>query len=431
MPRRSVIVFVITALVATGAYLSVSELAGQPPVTSNQVTSTGNSVSVGSSGSYQVLKTNLTIYYGPACIPPNLEGFGCETIDTALHSPSLSGVDLIQYQGSKYYGLNFTGYENGQPDTRDIWFTNSTILCVSPPTSEYPPCPTSSARPRAIVIFNSSASALNSSSGLTLSLQLSLAPGNSSKLQVRVDLFNTQQAENTVGAANSWPVSNDSVRDICVNHIVGYVLYQGHYDFGNFTAGSPLALDPTNTQTLCPAPSSSVYYSFQANSDNATIQGASAFPSGGATRTISVSDSLSGYWTGNRTSSSFDSFLPGIYSVAAMDQWGQVVVLQFEVSGISLQNFSLCPSNCLYPSPSLTGEIYFGGPSLAKSMELFVNGTDEGSLGHGIGSTNVIYLYKGSFQSPQVIAGDAYVIKFVATLADNSTATASTTVVAK
>jgi hypothetical protein len=100
------------------------------------------------------------------------------------------------------------------------------------------------------------------------------------------------------------------------------------------------------------------------------------------------------------------------------------------VNGISLQSFSLCPSNCTYPSPYLTGEIYFSGPSLCESLELFVNGTDEGSVGHGIGSTNVIYLYKGSFQSPAAVAGDVYVIKFVAVFVDNSMATATTTLVA-
>jgi hypothetical protein len=123
-------------------------------------------------------------------------------------------------------------------------------------------------------------------------------------------------------------------------------------------------------------------------------------------------------------------FLPGEYTVVVGDAWGHTVLKYFQVTGMSLQSFSLCASNCLYPSPYLSGEIYFGGPSPCKSLELFVNGTDEGSLGHGIGTANVVYLYKGSFQSPQVIAGQVYVIKFVAILTDNSTATAMTTVVA-
>jgi hypothetical protein len=94
-----------------------------------------------------------------------------------------------------------------------------------------------------------------------------------------------------------------------------------------------------------------------------------------------------------------------------------------------LQDFGLCSSNCNYPSPYLYGEIYFGSVP-AKNLELFVNGTDEGNLGHGIEVINAVYTYKGTFQFPKVISGQSYEIKFLAVFTDNSTVSASTVVVA-
>jgi len=355
------------------------------------------------------------------------EGFSCPTINTAAHSSSLENAELISYQGTEHYGTNFTGYLNGQGAPSTIWFTNSTIFCVSPMTSGYATCPTHPILP-SIMIIDSSASTLNSSTGLRLDLQLSTNASYAGSLRVEMDIFNTRPSVNNVTAADSWPISPTALRDICADFATGYAVFQGNYDSSNFTSGAPLAL--LEPELRCPAELPPAYLSFIPESDNASISGGNTPPLRATTYTMSVSDSLEGYWTGTTTTSIFNPFPPGIYTVVAVDQWGQTAAARFAVQRMTLQNFSLCPSNCNYPSPYLSGEIYFGGPSLVKSLELFVNGTDEGKLGHGIGVTNVIYQYKGSFQSPQVIAGDAYVIKFVAVFEDNSTATASTTVVA-
>jgi hypothetical protein len=124
-------------------------------------------------------------------------------------------------------------------------------------------------------------------------------------------------------------------------------------------------------------------------------------------------------------------FVPGVYTVVAGDEWGHIKILYFQVGGISLQSFSLCPSNCLYPSPYLTGEIYLGGPSPMKTLQLQVNGTDEGVMTYGPAQTDVILIYKGGFQNPPVISGEAYVLRFLATFEDNSTASATTVVIAE
>jgi len=77
---------------------------------------------------WQVLKSNITVYYGTACMVVYAVNFGCPTINTATHSPSVGNVQLVGYVGNQYYvgqvGVNDVLYT--------IWFTNSTIFCVSP-----------------------------------------------------------------------------------------------------------------------------------------------------------------------------------------------------------------------------------------------------------------------------------------------------------
>ncbi len=102
-------------------------------------------------------------------------------------------------------------------------------------------------------------------------------------------------------------------------------------------------------------------------------------------------------------------------------------------SSIRLDQFSLCPSNCGYPSPYLSGFIYFNGSAPLKSLQLIVNGTDEGTqsyAGTGDNLTKFVMWYKGGFHNPAVVSGDEYTLRFVAVFQDNSTASATTTVVA-
>ena len=62
----------------------------------------------------------------------------------------------------------------------------------------------------------------------------------------------------------------------------------------------------------------------------------------------------------------------------------EIVVGQNGFSGsasqntISLQGFSLCPSNCVYPSPYLSGNIMINGSVPISSIVMYVNGTYNG-----------------------------------------------------
>jgi len=100
-------------------------------------------------------------------------------------------------------------------------------------------------------------------------------------------------------------------------------------------------------------------------------------------------------------------------------------------STIELQGFELCSANCNYPSPHLSGIIIFNATAPLKSLQLLANGTDEGvQKWNGTDLTRFALDYKGGFNNPPVVKGDAYVIEFVAVFEDNSAATAETTIVA-
>lgn len=103
---------------------------------------------------------------------------------------------------------------------------------------------------------------------------------------------------------------------------------------------------------------------------------------------------------------------------------------------ISLQGFRLCISVCPSPRPFLSGSVYVNNTSFLSSLRLFVNGTDEGTNSYAAyGSTNTLtdfsMEYSLTLKSPPIVAGDSYVLILVAVFQDNSTAAATTTVVAK
>ena len=122
------------------------------PVTSTKTYTETQTSPIYSSTSWQVLKTNVTINYFAACMVLNAVGHTCPTINTTSNDSTLAGVELVEYQGTKYYMGNFSegpylGYAsfdaNGYPTpaSRIVWFMNSTIFCIDPPYGDYRACP--------------------------------------------------------------------------------------------------------------------------------------------------------------------------------------------------------------------------------------------------------------------------------------------------
>jgi hypothetical protein len=355
MRTTAVVAIALAALVLAGAFVLYSTNSSQhPPPTSTESTSSTSSssaspsVSVTSnSSSWTVIRTNTTLHYGLACTPLGLFEMSCPTIDKALHSPSLSNVDVVSYRGEELYDVNSSYVINGQRLTYTIGFNNDTVVCVSPSYDGYVLCPVHPIFPT-IGIITPSASALNASNGLRLDLELS---NSTEGVNVTVGVYNTLDTVNNVTSASDWAIYSNSLNDICGNQVAAFAVYQGNYGAGNFTASSPLAMDNVQGGSVCPELSPSVVYSFSPDSGVASIQ-AGRFASGPSSMNVTLSYTTSGYSTCGVKAPSFEPsdasglwvcaqdnaykfnpFPPGTYTVVGLDQWGDVAILHFVVAG--------------------------------------------------------------------------------------------------
>ncbi len=188
------------------------------------------------------------------------------------------------------------------------------------------------------------------------------------KVTVLAQVYNTLSTEVTVNATS---ITNPVYGPCEQEFATGVEVYQGDYTAGNSNAtGARLFLYNPSLIYTCPTVSS-YQYAFSPNSDIASRAGAIC--------SVSETSVLAGYWTGSGQSYAFQAFLPGIYTVEVFDAWGQVAVGHFQVSGISLQSFALCASNCVYPSPYLTGQIHFAARRLRRAWSYSSTGPTKGA----------------------------------------------------
>jgi hypothetical protein len=164
----------------------------------------------------------------------------------------------------------------------------------------------------------SSASTLDPATGLSLNLNLST--NSDGWVILTVYEFNTLDRASNVSAADSWP-SNTSlfqwVRESYEANVgmAGYEILQGNYGLGNFTLGTALWLQPPPSLLGCcvSGGQSPTSYAIQPLSEANVLSG-----------------SYLGYFVGGST---YTPFSPGIYTVLAGDQWGNVAILHFAVAG--------------------------------------------------------------------------------------------------
>jgi hypothetical protein len=107
--------------------------------------------------------------------------------------------------------------------------------------------------------------------------------------------------------------------------MAGYEILQGNYEPGNFSQGTALWLQPDPGLLNCPfllTPPDS--YTFNPLSEANVVTGSHV---SGANV---VSGTHVGFWAGGST---YNPFAPGIYTVLAGDEWGNVVILHFKIQG--------------------------------------------------------------------------------------------------
>ena len=358
-----VVLVLVVIIVGTVAFVTLSSQENNP---SPATTSTSSSV-------YQVIESDLTLQGQTAVVP--CVGFneaGCPSASNA----SLSQVELIKYGGEFFYlsnqslpGLAAAEGQSESNTTYTVWFTNSTVYCISPAhplTNTYhenPTCPTQPYEPTTFMIPVASASALNSSTGLRLSL--SLFANSNGTLTVAFEELNTLDRVSNVTASGKWSFGGTGMnaslwaQEGCGPFLpAGYEMLRGNYGQNNFTEGTPLTLAAQLTGVFCIANAPAPYYAFQPLSDVAETYQYGNIPSLAGIYNVTVDPSYasaggwSGFWTGSTMQGGagnviggdcpgsdstsgcplmLNPFPPGPYTVVAADEWGQVVVLHFVV----------------------------------------------------------------------------------------------------
>jgi len=185
----------------------------------------------------------------------------------------------------------------------------------------------SSTTGKGIIVPSSSASTLDSLTGLSLNLNIST--NYNRWVIVTVYEFNTLDRANNVTHGHGWPADNYLfqwfrwTQDQCRSFMAGYEILQGNYGLNNFTNGTPLWLQPF--QGLSPVQCAGLVgvaadvYTFKPLANENVIGGEHV-----------------GFWTDPQSSNGtaiYHPFVPGIYTVVAGDEWGQVAMLHFTVQG--------------------------------------------------------------------------------------------------
>jgi hypothetical protein len=99
---------------------------------------------------------------------------------------------------------------------------------------------------------------------------------------------------------------------------------------------------------------------------------------------------------------------------------------------VVLQNFSICPTNCLYPSPFIEGEVVIHYSSDMHSMQFLVNGMGDPprNFTGTPNPTNYIYIFKAESPIP-IQAGQTYTLTFVIVFDDGLTDSTRINVIAE
>lgn len=264
-------------------------------------------------------------------------------------------------------------------------------------------------------------------SALSLSASLnSTSIVRNSTVGVRVSEVNRLRIPDALPLSADWAVKN-LTQVGCADYQeypFGFAIFQGGYGPGNASSAAALPLQPPGGGYFC-----------------------AAALGGNSTRfapleNITLSTSFSGYYTsgytqlpgGGATTGVLHHFAPGEYTLVVGDEWGHARFLYFQVGqvAVSLKEIVLCTTDCGYPLPGLSGTVSFQATSPLRSLDVSINGTDQGTVAYHNSSLTSIDLetqYDSGPPVPPIVAHDVYVLHFVLVFEDGSTVTASETLV--
>lgn len=216
-----------------------------------------------------------------------------------------------------------------------VHFTvTSTITSTSPPTSSVGAEITTSPPVTNLNGVTSASSA--SANGLSLSLSLKSAaysPGQ--EISITIDEKNTFSTENVVPIADKWLIDGLSLNPCGTSKAAGYsygiAIFQGDYTPANISNAMPLNIYDPNDPWLCvPYPGNINAYDFMPSIDIASVIDKSNPDQKSYAMNNTITTAF--YWTGSSSNEIKHNFEPGIYTVVAGDEWGNLVILHFTVA---------------------------------------------------------------------------------------------------
>ncbi|MDG6905686.1 MAG: hypothetical protein JRN20_07880 [Nitrososphaerota archaeon] len=261
--------------------------------------------------------------------------------------------------------------------------------------------------------FPTSANTTNSTLGLELVLSTNAtAIMSGQEINVSVDIFNTLSTVNNVTGASNWaiPSIQDATSFPCPTYLY-YQVYPGYYTATNISSASPLQISPVEQYLSCPIFQRS-YYLMQPHISVASVPvGISTVNSSIQYQNVemSVTSELIGNYSTTYNASVFTpngalpppAFRPCTYTLAAGDEWGQLVILHFSVepnpmttTTYSTSNSSTFLQNSSTQTPSSEETFnYATMPTSFKlgnySFEMIYNGTGYEYSANGTGYMNM------------------------------------------
>ncbi|MGH2640006.1 MAG: hypothetical protein ACRDF4_12120 [Rhabdochlamydiaceae bacterium] len=184
----------------------------------------------------------------------------------------------------------------------------------------------------------------NSTLGIELSLSVNQTLIQSGQaINVSAGIFNTLHKVDNVTGASDWatPTINSAASFPCPNYLY-YQVYQGYYGESNISSASSPAQTAPQESLPC-LQNQRAYYLFQSLSDSASVPigyyntNSSVYY---VSTLMAISGMLTGYYVPSFNSSGYiqdyqpppPAFPPGTYTLAAGDEWGQLVLLHFFVT---------------------------------------------------------------------------------------------------
>jgi hypothetical protein len=230
--------------------------------------------------------------------------------------------------------VSITVLESQPPQTGSSTTTTLTCpsagntACTAPPPGPVPPASNAS----------TSVSTVHSATGLQLTLdEYSVTHEGKTSDSVNVSLYNTRTVQLTLA-----PGQLNFGLGPCSQLPFGVAIFMGRYDSSNLSSATPMELYQPGAYN-CPAEFGVAAWSFAPMSSNLTLVSAQPASSGNATTSQDVltqrataSIPLTGFWSGG----TFHRFSAGTYTAAADDEWGDLLMVSFNLPPPPVANSS-------------------------------------------------------------------------------------------